>query len=39
VFLWGGLVACLWISTVLVALAWLAGTRLPAVPRQPVQSA
>ena len=33
VFLWGGLVACLWVSSLLVALAWLAGTRLPPVPR------
>jgi len=33
VFLWGGLVACLWISCLLVALAWLCSTRLPAVPR------
>ncbi|NDC34604.1 MAG: MFS transporter [Synechococcaceae bacterium WB9_2_112] len=33
VFLWGGLVACLWISTLLVGLAWLVGTRLPAVAR------
>jgi hypothetical protein len=33
VFLWGGLVACLWISTLLVGLAWLTSSRLPAVPR------
>jgi len=33
VFLRGGLVACLWVSCLLVALAWLAGTRLPPTPR------
>lgn len=39
VFLWGGLVACLWVSTLLVALAWLAGTRLPPVPRPQLDQA
>jgi len=33
VFLWGGLVSCLWISCLLVALAWLTSTTLPALPR------
>ncbi len=30
----GGLQACLWCSALLVALAWLMGTRLPIPPRQ-----
>jgi MFS family permease len=33
-FLKGGLEACLWTSALLVALAWLVSTRLPAPPRQ-----
>jgi hypothetical protein len=33
-FLVGGLQACLWSSTLLVGLAWLVSTRLPAPPRQ-----
>ncbi|CAK6698200.1 organoarsenical effux MFS transporter ArsJ [Synechococcus sp. CBW1107] len=33
-FLVGGLQACLWASCLLVALAFLSGTRLPAPPRQ-----
>jgi hypothetical protein len=33
-FLVGGLQACLWASCLLVALAFLSGTRLPTPPRQ-----
>ena len=29
----GGMQACLWVSTVLVALSWLSSLRLPALPR------
>ena len=33
-FLVGGLQACLWTSTVLVAAAWLVSRQLPTPPRQ-----
>jgi hypothetical protein len=36
-FLVGGLQACLWSSALLVGLAWLVSTRLPAPPRQQAQ--
>jgi hypothetical protein len=38
-FLVGGMQACLWTSSVLVAAAALVSTRLPAPPRQPAISA
>jgi hypothetical protein len=34
VYLQGGLQACLWCSSLLVALSWLASRRLPQLPRQ-----
>ncbi|MCP9835594.1 MULTISPECIES: organoarsenical effux MFS transporter ArsJ [unclassified Cyanobium] len=37
-FLVGGIQACLWASALLVGLAWLVSTRLPAPPRQQPQT-
>ena len=36
-FLVGGIQACLWASAIMVGLAWLVSTRLPAPPRQQLQ--